>query len=532
MSQSKALTDIYAEMSRLKIHIGYEESSVNNSKSDLKIAAKSFKTIAKSIDRETAQNLLELKEIISCGLNLLQKTFLESHKNPSSLKHPGLKIRKYFCIILSLLIPEKTGQIIDIVLGYLRNGIILKSHEFLTMECLHCLSISNASCDLILEKIIDFIEEMIITNRTDEAMIACRALYMSVTDNYRELSATSLIRLLWLYHLSVETNNSNNKLSMFRTGFEITVKKIFQFMNSDELLLFVPKALTMTFDNEMRSKVALTDFGLTMQEAFLRLSNCDIERNLKPEILEFLLNAMNLKCEIKSFLACRYLTIFIDHLDNFKCFSTPKIFHEGSRYKITLSKETHEKIIEANHQFIMSSILSAIKLHGFRRENLNAIYSLICVMLTTMPSAITHVMIVDILMDLQSCMIDGKQVEFNSFNKNQIHAFIISVMTLICWTTRAKTMTKYIRNIVNIRHDIAPHLLPPLKEFYEYDQYHVLSYKPELFLDKWEIKYCLWNLFRIENLRPTTNEFQKKKSESKNSVFKFNLFSRKGKNSN
>jgi hypothetical protein len=488
------------------------------------IKFQSFKTIAKNLDKQTAQNLFELNELIFCGLNLMQLTFLLSKTDPSSA---CVKVRTHFCTILRLLLPEKTTQIIDIVIKFLRDEVLVKQQEFLAMECLHCLSLSNASCDLIMEKIIDFIEEMIIANRIEEATNACRALYMSVGDNFRDLSANGLTRLLSLYHLSVEKNDANNKLGLFRTGFEITVKKIFKFMSADELLVFVPKALTFTFDNEMRSKAALTDFGLTIQEAFMRLSSADIERNLKPEILEFLLNAMSLKCEVKSFLACRFLTVIIDHLHNFKHFSEPKIYYDGSAQRIRISKDGHEQLVEANHQFIGASLLSAIKAHGIRRNNLNAIYGLVCVMLVTMPSATTHIAIIDMLMDLQACMIDGKHPEFGSFNKNQIHAFIISIMSLICWTTRAKALAKYIRKIVNDRHTLAPHLLPPLRDVYEYEQHHVVGLKSELFLDKWEMRYYLWRLYRIEILCPNRSEFETRKV----SGFKFNLFSRKVHNS-
>lgn len=57
---------------------------------------------------------------------------------------------------------------------------------------------------------------------------------------------------------------------------------------------------------------------------------------------------------------------------------------------------------------------------------------------------------------------------------------------------------EYINTIIDRRAEFAPHLNPPLKRIYEYNQHHVHWDKPELFFEDWEARYGLWKCFKRE----------------------------------
>ena len=68
-------------------------------------------------------------------------------------------------------------------------------------------------------------------------------------------------------------------------------------------------------------------------------------------------------------------------------------------------------------------------------------------------------------------------------------------MTLICYISQAKSLSDYIHKIVCIRYDIAAHLNPPIKK--EKGMQATTYIKPEMFLDKWELRYCLWMHYKL-----------------------------------
>lgn len=323
-------------------------------------------------------------------------------------------------------------------------------------------------------------------------------------------------RLLNLYHLSVSVEG--NKFYLIRTGFEMLLIKLMRGVSADEIAKYFPTFLELTFETNL-SKLECKDFGLTLRHGIARLRSHPISHNLQPEYLKFLLATMTSPCDVKSFLATLFLALIIDRRNNIDRFSSPMIFHEYTNYNIKIELEIDEearRILEEYRDLFEASIVAFIKMHSMKRDNLNAIYSLMCIIIASVPCGFTVTFIVCILMNLQNFLIRESQT-LNQIQFNHLHSLIASIMTLICWVTRAKSLTKYIHGIVNLRYDSAPHLNPPLYHSYEYAEHHVLAHKQELFFNSWELRYCLWKRFRLEEEKlpaVTTSSDQDEESEA------------------
>lgn len=413
-----------------------------------------------------------------------------------------MKVRRRLNELFMLLIPDKFDDVISIVMNLLRDETV---SEAFSSEVFKALWSCRVQTETVLHKLLNLIEELIIVNKVDEAKTIAFGLSRSIDENLADIRAEGLTRLLRLYHLSVEITKPQNKCFRLKKGFENALIKIFSVMKVDELTKLLPKFLNLTFETNFVSELALKEFSYTIKFALVRLSKNKIDENLVPEIFEFLLSAMSLACKTKSALACEYLAHLFDHFHNSTEISWPKIFYNRTLYKIKMPKtedESATKIIENYRELLQSSFLSAIKLHGCTTTNLCAIFKVICMIIVSIPSSCTFTTIITMLMKLQTHVLDDNSLNLAPYDKNRIHACIISIMTLICWVTRAKSLNKYVHEIVRMRFCHAPHLNPPLQKFYEYeDHHHELGYKEELFLDKWEVRYCLWNRHRLDGDR-------------------------------
>ncbi|CAG9801226.1 unnamed protein product [Chironomus riparius] len=543
--------ELFEQIDRLKTFcgLGIQNSEGDNSNVDVKRAHKLLKkiiiklnqdtipahsttisTIQGSYDINSAPSFKNIDDIIKCCLILISNTI--SHLSMRKMsKQPIIKVRQRFREILSMLIVQKFDDVTDIVMNFLRDEMFC---DGFVADVFKSLWSCREQCEAILDKILNLIEELVIVNRVNEARCIVKGLSKSIDKNLVDMSSQGLSRLLSLYHLSVEELEPPNKLYHLKYGFENSLLKIFNVMEVEELTKLLPKFLKLTFETKFMTELALKEFALTLTHAFMRLSRNKIDENLQPEIFEFLLAAMTLNCKTKSSLACRYLTHLLDHFNNFDEFSTPKIFYQGTPYKIKIPSESAIKFNDDHRLLIQTSLLAAIKLHGCITSNLCAIFKVICMMIVSLPSSHTFIMIITTLMQLQTFMLDEDSSKFTQVDKNHIHAFIVSIMTLICWVTRAKSLTKYINEIVKVRFTVAPHLNPPLKKFYEYEDHHVLNYKAELFLDKWEIRYCLWNRYKLnEDRLCDVSKVEYCKSENGNEkkkgrrFKKFHLFGRR-----
>ena len=472
-----------------------------------------MKEIIKQTDRLTLQKVPEISPLVRCSLILIQAyvsrfKIIRNYYEKYFMKRPFADAESYFSSLMHMLIPEKMEVVIDTIMDFLRKEQLWK------VECVCCkIFCSLLSCrappEILLRKMLDYIEEMITVGKNEEPRHVVHVLFSIIKSEYFSMMpGDEVIRLMRLYNFSVQIIDNDKTFYLIRTGFEMVLVKLMGAVSSNEIMKIFPIFLQLTFESNL-TKIECKEFGSTLRHGFARMRANPISQNLRPEFLKFLLTQMTSNCDVKSFLATHFLAIVIDRQNNLELFSAPMIFHEYTNYELKVGAEVDEdarKVFEENRSMFETAIIGLIKMHCSKRDNLNIVYSLMCVIISSIPCDFIIVFTVCILMNLQRFLIDGNQ-NLNQVQINHIHSMIASIMTLVCWVTRAKSLTKYVHSIVNLRYDDAPHFNPPLNYFYEYAEHHILHHKQELFFNSWELRYCLWKRFRLdEELLPAAEQ--------------------------
>lgn len=492
-----------------------------------------MKQITSQSSRSTMQAIPEINTLVRCSLILIQ-TYVSRFKVTQGFfekylaKRPFAEAEARFDSLIQLLIPEKIEIVVDTILNFFQKEHLWRV-ECVCSKIFNSLLSSRASPEFLFHKILDYIEETITIGKAEESRHLVHILFSIITEDYfSNFSTDGVTRLLKLYNLSVQLES--NKFHLIRMGFSTMLIKLMCTINAYEVSKIFQTILHLTFQSSL-TQSECKEFGSTILHGVSRMRVNSISENLQPEYLKFLLTVMVSPCYIKSILAARFLAILVDHQNNLGFFDTPVIFHENTNYNIKVASAAGADkqirgIFEEYRSLFETSIIILIKLHCSKREALNAVYGLMCVIITNVPSHYTIVFIVCILMNLQRYLLAETQ-NLNHVQVNHVHSVISSIMMLVCWVTRAKSLSKYIHNIVNLRYDAAPHFNPPLNYFYEYADHHILYNKQELFFNSWELRYCLWKRFRLnEDLLPEIND-QEQNLESSSRIFK--LFQKKPK---
>lgn len=426
----------------------------------------------------------------------MEKPFFEKYFK----KQPFKDAANYFSLLMHMLIPERLELVIDIIMDFLRREQLWKL-ECTCCEIFHALLSCRGSPEVVIDKMLSSIEEMMFDDNIKyceysvSAIRVVRVLHSITSSEYfASMPNSGMIRLIKLYHLSVAMED--NKFHLIRKGFEMVLINLLRTVSADEVAQLFPMILTLTFKTNL-SKFKCKDFGLTLRHGVERLRS---HRSLNPEYLDFLLETMTSPDDVESFLATKFLSILIDRHNNIDRFSSCMIFHEYTDYNIHIELEVDDEVknvLENYQKLLEASIITFIKMHSTKRDNLNAIYSLMCIIVASVPCGFTVTLVVCILMNLQKFLI-AETENLSQQQLNHLHSLIASIMTLICWVTRAKSLTKYIHGIVDLRYNSAPHLNPPVHRLYENAEHQVLNRKRELFFNSWELRYCLWKRFRLD----------------------------------
>lgn len=441
-----------------------------------------------------------------CSLILLQADAVNFKTSRSFLRKflksqlPLANAKKYFKSLMSALIPEKIEAVLATIMEFLRNENLWKT-ESVCCEILQTMLSCRALPETVLDKLLDYIEKMISNDNIIECRHVIRVLHSIISDdNFSTMPDTGVIRLLHMFHSIVE--NNDEKMYFICSGLECVLVRILRVIDKDEVGKLFPSFLRLTFQTNL-AKLQNRDFGVTLSNAIKRMRSKEMSQNLQPELVRFLLSSMMLESDVKSFLATHYLTLIIDHFSNYEQFSSPMIFHENTNFEIHLGPEDDEKrsVVEEYRDHFEKAIITNIRLHSNNRDNLNSIYSLICVLVVSNPNGYTIVSIICILMNLQSLLLANDQAKFSVTQANHLHSLIASTLTLVCWVTRAKSLVKYVHEIVNLRYSSARHLNPPIM-----DNYPAAENKDDFFFDSWDIRYCLWKRYRLyEELESPVN---------------------------
>lgn len=270
--------------------------------------------------------------------------------------------------------------------------------------------------------------------------------------------------------------------------------RLFKVVRVREVSEILSEILELTY--AAQCNLYLREFGFTMQQGITELSANAISQNLKPEIIDQLLLMMTSQCAIECNIGCNFLTSLIDHYRNSRHFQVPMIFFLNTNYGFKKGSGSDQAIaiINSSDKKIEEAIFKAVQMHGSNYENMLSIYKLFCVLIVSLPTGTINIMVMKILLRLQTFAMEERE-GFEQDDMNCIHALIISVMTLICYLTRARGLSAYIHDIVCFRYDMKPQLNPPLLKMKGLPV--DLTIKPELLLDKWELRYCLWRHYKF-----------------------------------
>lgn len=459
-------------------------------------------------DRQTIQNLEEIKILIKCSLILIQ-AYVANYRIHQNVfmkrftKQKFSKAKMHFKTLMLKLIPERMEIAIETIMEFLRNEHLWKV-EFICCKIIQLLLSCHAPVEVVIEKMIDYVQELLHKHNVKEARhVLCTFHHILHPEYFKSISEIQPIRILRLYHQSFNIQDPHNDSSVVKTGIELCLTKLLLLLGERPIIKMLPIMIKLTFDSELNQE-AMIGFGSTMKFVLSRLQENTLLENLQPHLIEYLLNEIASNNEMKSYLACRYFSRLLDHENNYDQFLVPVIFFKDTLYniKIRIFSIEDKQRIEKYRNIIEHSLVFALKYFSFNRNNLDAIYNVICLLIVSMPCGFIVAVIICMLMNVQKFAIN-ESPSLDPVHVNYLHSMIVSIMTLICWVHRPRSLTKYIHDVVNLRYDKAPHLNPPLKTIYKYAQHHILWHKPELYFDSWELRYCLWKCYRLgEQLLP------------------------------
>lgn len=459
-------------------------------------------------DRQTIQNLEEIKVLIKCSLILVQTyvAHYRIHQNVFKKRFKKLKFAKahiHFKTLMLKLIPERMEIAIETIMAFLRNEHLWKV-EFICCKIIQLLLSCHAPAEIVMEKMIDYVKELLHKHNVAEARhVLCTFHHILHPEYFKNISETQPIRVLKLYHQSLRILNPYNDSCVVKTGLELCLIKLLRLLGKEQIINMLPVMIKLTFDSQL-SETSMIYYGCTVKYVLSKLKENTLLENLPPHLLEYILNEIASSSEMKSYLACRYLSRLLDQQKNYDKFLTPRIFYKDTLYNIKGKPFCFEdkQLIERFRNHIENSLVYALKYYSLNRINLNAIYNVICLLIVSMPCGFIVAFVICMLMHIQKFAIN-ESPSLDPVQVNYLHSMIVSIMTLICWVHRPRSLTKYIHYVVNLRYDKAPHLNPPLKTIYKHAQYHILWQKPELYFDSWELRYCLWKCYRLgEELLP------------------------------
>lgn len=424
-----------------------------------------------------------------------------------------------------MMVPEMLEVVINTIMNFLSYEQLWKV-ECICCEIFHSLLTCRVPPEILLNNMLDYVEEMIAIDNLDESRNVVRVMHSVVSDDhFKVMKHSGVIRMLSLYHVSA--TKKGEKFHFLRIGFEIVLTKLLETVNVSEISKLFPTILKQIFGEEGLEESERKIFGLTLMHCVGRLRVNRIAENLQPEYIELLLELMTSSCEVESYLAARILATIIDRPNNFDHFSSLMIFREGTNYNIEVESELDfeaKKLFDVHRELFETSIICFIKTHSMKPDNLNIIYSLLCIIVASVPCGFIVTFVVCILMNLQEYLITESK-NLMQVQINHLHSLIASVLTFICWFSRARSLTKYVHEVVNLRYDVAPYLNPPINQTYQHTEleHRFVNRNEKLFFDSWELRYSLWKRFRLNE--ELLLEIVKNQEKEEKGIFK--LFRKK-----
>lgn len=394
-----------------------------------------------------------------------------------------------------MLIPVKNKIIIETVINFLESRLLWKL-EFITSEILTSILSCYVSPSDLLSEIFKYLDKVLQKNDVEEARHIIRVLYKILNNKiWTDRGLSDINNLILMYRSSFDIVDP--KYNNLRQGLNMCLKRFFDVIANVELTKIITSMLKLILGTSLSDNFII-EFGTAIEYAALCHKTDLILESLEPHLFEYLLSFVASDESSESELACKILSRLLDRHSNFSQFVTPKIFFHDFFYDVEISnyESSEKKFIKIYQKQIDSAIFSAIIKHSHNLKNLESIFILICLISVEVPCGFTASVIIWILMRIQAYALNDTGLEMNQ--TNHIHSMILSVLTLLCWIHRAKSLTEYVQLIVNRRCDKAPHLNPPFQDAYQYAHHHILWNTSEIFFEPLELRYGLWKRFRCQ----------------------------------
>lgn len=473
-----------------------------------------MKSIVNNTDCETLQQIQEIEIILNSSLLLL--LYYYAYLNPKSYNWMSCRpaqinsVKKYFHKVLQMLIPAQNKMIIETVMHFLESRHLWRK-EFITSEILTSVLSCKVSPSDLLSEIFKFLDRVLQKNDIEEARHVIRVLYTILNNEiWSGRGLSDINNLIFMYRSSFDISDS--KYNNLRQGLNMCLKRFFDVIANAELTNIITTMLKLVFGTNL-SEDLITEYGSAIEYAALCRKTDLITESLEPQLFEYLLNIVASDESPVSELACKILSRLLDRHDNFQQFVTPKIFFQNFFYDVRISnyESMEKKLIQTYQKQIDAAIFSAIIKHSHNSKNLESIFILLCLISVEVPCGFTASVIIWILVRIQTYALNDSDLDMS--HTNRIHSMILSVLTLLCWIHRTKSLTEYVQLIVNRRCDKAPHLNPPFQDAYQYAHHHITWNTSEIFFEPLELRYGLWKRFRCQEKRlpkKKTNETKRK----------------------
>ncbi|KAK9727841.1 hypothetical protein QE152_g18982 [Popillia japonica] len=372
------------------------------------------------------------------------------------------------------------------------------------IRCLNLLldvveSSSPANARKVMRVIYDLVRDYKWVTMDEELMYRFLNMYRLVRDyKWVTMDEELMYRFLNMYRDSILPTEASD-FSYLKKGLEVCVRRLLKNMNNSDLLKVIENMLQWTLYSEINDE-ALLDFGNVLEYASM-LHRCGLYRfSLTESIFSNILLLIASENLLNSLLGHRVLQHMMDRRGNRQQFDTPRIFFQNTPFNITMAPfELDDKmLIKSYRETIHSNLLSSIQKHGKHRINLESTYTTMAMIVVEVPCGYTAASMVCLAMAIQEDAISNDNLDLEC--SNRIHAAVMSIMSLVCWTHDAEVFYEYLNTILQRRAEFSPHLNPPIQTIYQYARHHILWNKPELFFEDWEVRYGLWKCFRSKKL--------------------------------
>ncbi|XP_045477253.1 uncharacterized protein LOC123682584 [Harmonia axyridis] len=381
----------------------------------------------------------------------------------------------------------------------------LWGNEFMSHDLLTRFLAFTSDRSAVIYELLSVCEEYTNANNITEARELLRIVDKMFEDyEWRSINETLLEKLFKMFFSSIGPGaEDEDNILIIQKGLEVCLRHVLESLHNHDLMIAI-RLLLIWVQKEDVNESILLEIGSMLEYAAMNYHTKLYKESIPNDVIDSLLKLISSKNMLQSLLGNRVMHYLIDRCNNRLKVDTPRIFYENSKYNIVVNTyhEQDKQFFQKHREAFHASLLTSIMTHGMRQINLESSYTLIALLMLEIPCAYTAAAGVCLAMAIQEATFDNDN--FNMNQSHRLHATVMAIMSLVCYIFNAKVFYEYINTIIDRRAEFAPHLNPPLKRIYEYNQHHVHWDKPELFFEDWEARYGLWKCFKQDENKTFT----------------------------